>query len=215
VIGRRTVLFTGAMAAARHAAATLPVPRADRIDFRIIRHGDEIGRHTLSFERRGESLTVRVTVDALVTLLSLPIVRYSHRATEIWQGETLVGLTAETDKNGRHQWASARRTNEGLVVLGSQTQRYIAPEPAGTTSYWDRRALARPMISLEDGVLLRPKVAEQKAETIPTASGPPAVADHYVLSGAFSLELWYDRTDTWASLAYTAADGSTVHYERL
>jgi hypothetical protein len=209
------MLFTGAMATARHAAAALPVPRANRLDFRIIRYGGEIGRHTVTFEPRGESLTVRVTVDALVTLLSLPIVRYAHRATETWQGETLIGLTAETDKNGRHQWASARRTNEGLVVLGSQTSRYIAPEPAGSTSYWDRRALARPMISLEDGVLLQPNVAEHKAETIPTATGGRTVADHYVLSGAFDVELWYDHTDTWASLAYTAADGSTVHYERL
>jgi hypothetical protein len=209
------MLFTGAMAAARHAVAALPVPRSDRLDFRIIRRGDEIGRHTLAFERRGDSLTVRVTVDALVTLLSLPIVRYTLRATETWQGDTLVGLTSETDKNGRHQWASARRTNEGLVVLGSQTQRYIAPEPAATTSYWDKRALAGPMISMEDGVLLRPRVAEQKPETIPTASGGPTVAEHYKLSGSFNVELWYDRTDTWASLAYSAPDGSTVHYERL
>jgi hypothetical protein len=209
------MLFTGAMAAAGHAAAALPVPRGDRIEFRIIRHGDEIGRHTVTFDRRGGALMVRITVDALVTLLSLPIVRYALRATETWQGETLVGLTSETDKNGRHQWASARRTDEGLVVLGSQTRRYIAPEPAGTTSYWDKRALARPMISMEDGVLLRPKVAEQRPEAIPTAAGAPTVADHYVLSGAFNVELWYDRTDTWASLAYSAPDGSTVHYERL
>nr|WP_294517016.1 DUF6134 family protein [uncultured Rhodopila sp.] len=209
------MLLSGAVAAARQAAAALPVPRADRLEFRIIRHGSEIGRHTVTFESRGESLTVRVTVDALVTLLSLPIVRYAHRATETWQGDALIGVSAETDKNGRHQWASARRTNEGLVVLGSQTQRYIAPEPAATTSYWDKRALARPMISLEDGVLLRPKVAEHKADIVPTASGGPAVADHYVLSGAFDVELWYDRSDTWASLAYSAPDGSTVHYERL
>nr|WP_294505254.1 DUF6134 family protein [uncultured Rhodopila sp.] len=209
------MLFTAAMAAARNAVAALPVPRSDRLAFRIIRHGDEIGRHSVTFEPRGNSLTVRVTVDAVVTLLSLPIVRYTHQATETWLGETLTGLSAETDKNGRHQWASAQRTNEGLVVLGSQTQRYIAPEPAGTTSYWDKRALAGPMISLEDGVLLRPKVTERTAETIPTASGAPAVADHYVISGAFDVELWYDRTGTWASLAYTAADGSTVRYERL
>ena len=58
-------------------------------------------------------------------------------------------------------------------------------------------------------------MAEQRPEAIPTAAGAPTVADHYVLSGAFNVELWYDRTDTWASLAYSAPDGSTVHYERL
>jgi hypothetical protein len=71
------------------------------------------------------------------------------------------------------------------------------------------------MISMEDGVLLRPNVSVRNAETIQLASGESVPADHYSLSGAFKVDLWYDRTDTWASLAYTAADGSTVQYERL
>ena len=64
-----------------------------------------------------------------MTLLSIPIVRYTHRAVETWQGGTLISVTGETDKNGQHQWVNARRTSEGLVVLGSKTERYIAPEP--------------------------------------------------------------------------------------
>ena len=40
-------------------------------------------------------------------------------------------------------------------------------------------------------------------------------ADHYNLSGAFNIDVWYDRAGTWAGLAFTVADGSTVHYERL
>jgi hypothetical protein len=50
---------------------------------------------------------------------------------------------------------------------------------------------------------------------IPLASGTKIPADHYNLSGPFSVDLWYDRAATWASLALTAADGSTVRYERL
>ena len=86
---------------------------------------------------------------------------------ETWQGGTLVGLSAETDKNGQREWVNARRTGEGLVVTGSRTARYVAPEPAIATSYWDRRMVDGPMISLEDGVLLRPKVAVRRAETDP------------------------------------------------
>jgi hypothetical protein len=71
------------------------------------------------------------------------------------------------------------------------------------------------MISLEDGVLLRPKVVEHPAETIPLASGQSIMADHYNLSGAFRVDLWYDQAGTWASLGLPAADGSYVHYERL
>lgn len=215
MIGRRTLLLAGAAAVARKAAAALPVPPDNELAFRLIRHGSDIGRHILTFERQGDVLTVRAAVDARLSFLSITIARYTHRAVETWQGETLVGLTAETNKNGQHQWMNARRTSEGLVVLGSQTARYIAPEPAIGVSYWNKRMLNGPMISLDDGVLVRPKVAELRPEAIPLASGTTIPAEHYNLSGAFSADVWYDRTNTWAALAVTISDGSEVHYERL
>ena len=102
-----------------------------------------------------------------------------------------------------------------LIVEGSQTARYVAPGGAIGTSYWNQRMLEGPMISLEDGVLLRPKVALHRDETIRLASGAPLIADHYALSGAFAVDVWYDTSRTWAGLAFSVADGSTVHYERL
>jgi hypothetical protein len=215
VIGRRAMLLAGAVALPRSVSAALPVPPGDVLAFRLIRHGSEIGRHTLTFEPNGGTLTVHIAVDALVTLLSIPIVRYSHRVVEVWQDGTLASVTGETNKNGQHEWVKARRGSEGLMVFGSKTERYVAPAPAGTTSYWDKRVLSGPMISLEDGVLLRPKVVEKPVETIPLASGGTIPADHYNLSGAFRVDLWYDKSDTWASLGVPAADGSYVHYERL
>jgi hypothetical protein len=215
VIGRRSALVAGAILAARPASAALPVPKGNMLAFRLIRHGSEIGRHTLTFDPQGDTLTVHVTVDALVTLLSIPIVRYTHRVVEVWQGGRLCGVTGTTTKNGQHEWVSARRGSEGLVVLGSKTERYVAPEPAGSTSYWNKGLLDGPMISLEDGVLLRPKVAKEQVESIPLASGRTISADHYNLSGVFDIDLWYDKTGTWASLGLPAVDGSYVHYERL
>jgi len=216
VIGRRGILLAGAGLASRRAvAAALPVPPGSALGFVLIRHGSDIGRHTLAFEQAGDTLTVNVAVDALVTFLSIPIVRYRHRVVETWQGGTLVGLAGQTDKNGQHEWVKAQRTAEGLVVTGSRTARYVAPAAAIGTSYWNKRMLDGPMISLEDGVLLAPKVAARQPEPIRLASGRTITADHYNLSGAFAVDVWYDRADMWASLAFGAADGSSVHYERL
>jgi Family of unknown function (DUF6134) len=200
---------------ARQAAAALPVPPGGTLAFRLLRHGSEIGRHTLSFATRDDIVTVTVAVDAVVSFINIPLVRYQHRVLETWQGDRLISLTGETDKNGQHEWVNAHRTAEGLVVLGSKTARYVAPEPAIGTSYWNRRMLEGAMISLEDGVLLRPKVTLRRAETVKLASGNTTAADHYNLSGAFNVDVWYDAADTWASLAFSVADGSTVHYERL
>lgn len=215
MIGKRALLLTAAGVAARRAFAALPVPAGDTLAFRLIRHGDAIGSHTLTFARHADTLSVHVAVDATVTLLSLPIVRYRHRVEETWQAGKLVGLAAETDKNGQHEWVKAQRGPAGLEVSGSKTETYLAPEPAGATSYWNKQLLGRPMISLEDGVLLRPKVAVEPPEAIPLASGGSVPAEHYNLSGPFNVDLWYDRSDTWAGMAVTVADGSIVHYERL
>ncbi len=200
---------------ARPAAAALPVPPGDTLSFRMIRHGSQIGTHTLTFTRDGDLLTVRIAVDAVVTFASIPIVRYNHRGSETWRAGTLVGVSGRTDKNGEQEWMSAARTDAGLMVTGSQTQRYVAPVSAIPTSYWNKQMLDGPMISLEDGVLLMPKVAALQSERVRTASGHEIPANHYALTGAFAVDLWYDEAQTWAAMAMTVADGSEVRYERL
>jgi hypothetical protein len=215
VIGRRAVLLAGAAAVARPAFAALPVPPADVLAFRMIRHGSEIGRHTLNFERSGDTLNVHIAVDAAITLLMIPVARYTHRATETWQGDTLVRLVGKTNKNGEPGWVDAQRTGEGLVVTGSKTRRYVAPPEAIGVSYWNKRMLNGPMISLENGELLQPKIAARRTDAVPLASGGTIAAEHYNISGPFAADVWYDQTNTWASLALDISDGSEVRYERL
>ena len=215
VIGRRAVLWAGAGLVARPATAALPVPQAGSLAFSMVRHGSEIGRHILTFERRGETLTIRVAVDARVTFLSIPLARYRHHVVETWLGGTLMSLVGETDRNGRREWIDAHRTEAGLVVTGSNTARYTAPDDALATTYWIRRLMGGPMIDAENGELMHPKVSLDRAETIRLASGGTIVADHYNLSGDCDADVWYDRTDTRASLAFDVDDGSNIHYERL
>jgi hypothetical protein len=215
MIGRRAILLAGAMLAARRAFAGLPIPRGDSLGFRIMRHGSEIGTHVVTFDCDGDMLRVQTAVDVLVTLLTIPVARYHHRSTETWQGMTLVGMAGETDRDGQHDWMNARRTDEGLVVLGSQTKRYIAPESATPVSYWNKRMLHGPMISLEDGVLSSPKVAELRTDSVRLASGRMIPANHYSLSRPVDTDIWYDETDTWAAMMLTVIDGSEIRYERL
>jgi hypothetical protein len=110
---------------------------------------------------------------------------------------------------------NARRTGDGLVVVGSQAKSYIAPELATPISYWNKRMLNGPMISLEDGVLSSPKVAELRTDSVQLASGRKIAANHYNLSGPVDADVWYDETETWAAMTLTVVDGSEVRYERL
>jgi hypothetical protein len=216
MLARRTLLATaGAAVLAQRARAALPIPNGDSLTFLIMRFDREIGRHTLTFDCTGDALTVRIAMDVAVTFAGLTLARYRHRGVETWQGNTLVGLAGETDNNGDRGWMDARRTAEGLVVTGSKTTRYVAPDQTGPASYWDKRMLDRPMISLEDGVLLSRKVADPRTDSVRLASGRIIEASRYNLSGKPGLDLWYDHTATWAGMAMTVVDGSEVRYERL
>ncbi len=216
MIGRRAVLVAGAaIAGVCPAQAALPIPAGDSLAFRLMRRGAAIGQHTLAFEQSGNTLTVTIAVEARVTLLSIPIVHYTHHVVETWQEGRLSAVTGQTDKNGRTEWVNAHRTAEGLVVQGSRTARYVAPDGAIGTSYWNKQMLDGPMISFEDGVLLRPKVTDLGSQPVPLADGATVAASHYNLSGSFNVDVFYDRTSTWAGLSFTVADGSTIQYQRL
>jgi hypothetical protein len=215
MIARRALLLAGAALFARRAVAGLPVPRGDLLGFRIIRHGSEIGTHTICFERDGNVLKVQTAIDVRVTLLSIPVARFEHRSSEMWRDTTLVAAAGETRKGGQHDWMSATRNDEGLAVAGSQTKPYIAPELATPVSYWNKRMLNGPMISLVDGALSSPKVADLRTDSVLLASGRTIAATHYTLSAPVDADLWYDETDTWAAMMLTAVDGSEVRYERL
>jgi hypothetical protein len=196
-------------------AAASPVPSSGTLAFRLIRHGSEIGRQTLTFERLGDTLTVQAAADVLVKIVSIPVARYTQRAVETWRGDTLIGLTGETDNNGHRDWMNARRTNGGLVVFGSRAEHYIAPDRAGTTTYWNKRTLDAPLISLRDGALLRPTLAVSHSETVAVGTGGGISADRYSLTGPLDIDLWYDQAETLAGMAFTVMDGSIVRYERL
>ena len=218
MIGRRGMLglalgFAG-FQETRPAAAVL-VPPVGALAFRLIRNGSTIGRQTLSFERQGDTLIVRVVVDLRVEFLSIPVFRYTQRVVEIWRGDTLTSLTGETDKNGEHDWVNAHPTSGGLEVLGSKTERYFAPELAGTTAYWNKCTLDAPLISLEDGALLRPQLTVSRSEIVRVGNGDRIPADRYSLSGPFNIDLWYDQAETLAGAAMKVVDGSIVRCERL
>lgn len=215
MVARRALLAGLATIGGRSAFAGLPVPRGDRLAFRLIRHGSAIGTHEIVFRREGDTLNVDVAVDVLVKFGPIPIVRYTHRAEETWRRDQLVGLAGDTNRNGTKLRMSARWTDAGLAVEGSGTRPYVAPPTALPTTYWNPRMLLGPMIGTQDGGLVKPVVTPQPAGPIQLASGDAIHANHYRLSGDLDLELWYDPLDTWAGMRFSADDGSVITYERL
>ena len=192
-----------------------PIPASGSLGFRIVRNGNAIGKHLLTFRQDGDTLRVEVAVDIVVTIGPIAVFRYVHRSSETLRDDVLIAADGRTNDDGKQASMTARLGPDGLQVQGSAGGNYVAPSGAMMANHWNHRELDGPMINPQGGKLLRPVVTPYPEELIALASGRNVAARRFNLSGDAKLDLWYDRTQTWAATRFVAEDGSEVLYERL
>jgi hypothetical protein len=110
-----------------------------------MRKGDEIGRCVFAFAETAGRLEVRIDVRLVVRILSIPVYRWTHRATERWESDRLVAMVADTDDDGALRHVEVRRDAAGgLILTVDGERRNVDPEaipasfwnPAVVTSHW-------------------------------------------------------------------------------
>jgi hypothetical protein len=62
---------------------------------------------------------------------------------------------------------------------------------------------------------VHPKVTPKGVQPVKLVSGAERPATCYSLTGDLDLDLWYDAQNSWMSMRFSVADGSTISYERL
>ncbi len=207
---RRVLLATALLMASGNAAVAGPIPETNRIAFEVLRDGTPIGTHVLEFSRAGERVTVRVAIDLLVRFLGIPVYRYTHRNTEVWDGDQLLSIEAQTNSNGTPLSVRGRRAGDRLAIEGTQGGRFEAPPDIVTTSYWHSRFLTGRKLDTQGGRLLQVEVIQKGEERLPGN----VLARRWNISGDLKLDIWYDVAGTWAGLRFAAEDGSTIQYVR-
>lgn len=209
---RRNMLAGAAAMAAGPALAA--VPATGVLAFRALRNGSALGTHRLTFQQRGAELSVAIAVDYVVYLGPIPVFRYTLRGTELWRGDALVSVQAQTDDDGAKAWMRAEADGGRLQVDGSKSGRYVAPPGAIAATHWNRREVEAPMINPQNGELLAFTVAPGGTDNVALASGATVAARRYALTGPSVMDLWYEADGVWASLRAVARDGSVITYQR-
>jgi hypothetical protein len=207
MIGRRPLLVAAAglplAEFARPAAAALPVPRANALQFKVLRGDSEIGKHVLTFERAGNRLSVHVAVDLAVSIGPVTVFRYTHRGLETWEDERYVAFESTTNHDGKPHFCKVARGADGALQVESDLGgKYTAPENALTTTYWNKAVLSVPMINSEDGRLMHEPVKDLGAQPVKLASGVEVQANRYNQSGVVPLDIWYDAAPSWVHLVF-------------
>jgi hypothetical protein len=213
---RRNVV-SGAIAAlcVRPVLAGLPAPATDSLAFRIMRNGSRIGTHALTFQKSTGALTVHVNVEIAVYFGPIRLFHYNHKNLECWRGGKLESMDAATDYDGTPAFATLRREGEQIMAEGSKAARYMAPANALAATHWNKAELSVPMVNPENGMLLRPVIANMGMDNVALASGADVAAQHYTWRGADLLDLWYGADGSWTALTAVTKDGTRLVYERL
>ena len=216
ILGRRAALF-GLAAASMPVAPVLGAASAepDRLAFKVLRNGSQIGTHVLSFRRAAGSLTIGIEVDIDFKLGPISLYKYKLRGTEIWGGGTLMSLSSKTDDDGKADFVEASRDDKGFWVSSSSGPRYLAPSESLPATHWNAAEMRGPWIDPQHGKLTRPTVAPARRTMVRLPNGRDVEADHFVLTGEVKMEVWYTPDGAWTYLKAPARDGSTISYDLM
>lgn len=218
-------MFPGATGAAGE------FPYGHTLSFAAYRNGQDIGRHTLTFVRHGSEVTVSVSVEFAAKIFGVVPYRYSHRSTEVWNGEQFVSLSSRTDDNGKRYKVEIKREAAALdierisepeVAPASAAfegfkppiivDRDVAPLQTLPSTQWNiRQVEQRILLNTQYGTKAHVQVVSLGRETIRTATGT-LQATHYRYSGDISMDQWFDDRARWVKGAFVASDGSIIDY---
>ncbi|WP_397397235.1 DUF6134 family protein [Phenylobacterium sp.] len=209
---RRTLLAAGTLLAVpTPLLAATPVNR--RLVFSVLRNGERIGEHRMTFSGDASALTVSTEVDMAVKLGSVTAYRYRHTARENWADGRFESLETVTDATAGDRKVSARRTPEGVRI---RTGRREVLAPAGTAplTHWNSKVLTGRLFNPQEGDLVRITATQKGLRPVTLADGRTVEAQVWALRGEADIDNWYDRAGVWTGLKGRLPDGSTLEYRR-
>ena len=204
-----TALVAWPAAGASNDLALATFPPAGRLDYQVVREGDDIGTQSVEFIRSGDRLTVRTHVNIVVTVLGIPVFRFTHEAEEQWQNGRLTAFKSKSNDDGEPRDVALRL--DGDRLRGTYNGRTLdLPGSLIPASLW------RPD-TVHQTVLLDPikgrdrqvSVADRGLEKV-KVRGQLVDAHHYAMTGQITRDIWYGPDGQIVQVRFPAKDGSQV-----
>lgn len=193
----RRCFLAGAAAAGFVRPALADGPAVRR--FRILRGGDDIGRHALNARLTDRGFEIDIDIDIRVRVFGITAYRYELTNREVWSGGRLVSLSSTTNDDGDRAEVRLTRSGDRLEIDGSAYSGTVGAD-AATTSYFTPAFLERrPWLSTQSG----------KPLTVETASRG---GGRWQVTGDLTTTLIYDDRGEWMGSEFDA-EGERASYE--
>ncbi len=182
--------------------------------YQVVRNGEVVGEQRADFERRGDDLRVVTEVRINVTLLGLPIYDFSQRIEERWTNGVLMDFTSVANDDGNTRNVRLQRDGNRLVGTYDGKKRDL-PGNLIPTTLWNSAVVEHSsVLETVKGRERTTQVTVGDTERVKLPIGDVA-ARHFVFSGQFSREAWYDESGVLVAAQMEAKDGSIIRQELL
>jgi hypothetical protein len=215
---RRLALAVGlalSLLPAAHAAALSPESaQTGTYVYQVTRNGEVVGEQRADFERRGDDLRVVTDVKINVTLLGLSVYDFTQRIEEHWEKGVLTDFTSISVDDGNTRNVKLTRKGDRLVGTTDDKKRDLPGNLIPTTLWNSAVVEQKSVLETVKGRERMCQVTQKGIENVKLPVGSVS-ARHFVFTGDFSREAWYDDQGVLVASQMEAKDGSIIRQELL
>jgi hypothetical protein len=210
------LLVSAAIGLATPALGVAATLAKDELTFEVSLNDQPIGMHRFRIADGGAMRVVESEASFDVRILRVPVYRYRHSNTEIWQNGCLKRIDSETDANGTSYAVDLSKTATGYrIVTPNETQTYQG-DCLMSFAYWDQRFLRQQrLLNTQTGELIAVEIQSLGESERKIANRTVPVKGFRVLAAPQNVDIkvFYHSADgRWVALESVLENGRLLRY---
>jgi hypothetical protein len=183
--------------------------------FEVTRDGDPIGTQTVTLKQDGDRLTVTTESAIAVRILGITVYRMHQVLTDIYRGNRLVEVAAETkDPDGFRAGKLTRDGDRWTGKIGKQSRSFECRCEVSSTMFQMAVLKGTAMIEASPLELRVVRIEDKGTETLDLPEGRVETR-HFAVKGEIEREVWYDPAGNLVSARQLGSDGSLIQQNLL
>jgi hypothetical protein len=187
------------------------IPAAGRLDYEVIREGEEIGTHSVTFWHEGRHLVIVTRTNIAVKLLGIKLYGFQYEAEEHWLDGGLTRLTSRTNNDGEMLTVNLAKASGRLRGVCNGTFLDL-PADLLPISVW-HPDFVRQSLVLDQYKCVRRRVRATDRGVEPILAGMQSIgARHYTIAGDLNRDVWYGPDGRTVKVVIPDDDGSEIAF---
>ncbi|MDQ7249471.1 DUF6134 family protein [Dongia sedimenti] len=178
--------------------------------FEVTRDGKPIGTQTVTLKQDGDVVTVTTESTIAVKMLGIVVYRMHQVLTDVYRGQRLVEVSAETkDPQGFRAGKITRDGDRWTGKLGQQRRDFACDCASSSTMPQLAILKGGEMIEASEVQRRSVSIADRGTETLDLPEGS-VKARHFAVKGEIEREVWYDPAGNLVAAQQIGSDGSLI-----